>query len=763
LEVSWAAVAGAYESFEGNTTPRNFSPCSLCLKRGSPQLFSHPERYFTYLQAVSPPPVEVLIVPLMLEAQALGTIWIVAHDEQQFDREDARVLTSLADFLAVALSSAQTRQIAEVQRSELYTRKEGLRLIIESAKDYAIFTLDLDGHFQSWNAGAQRLLGYEEAEIIGQHEDIIFTPEDVDRGDPQAELEVALTQGRKENERWHVRKDGSRFWGSGLVMPLRDESDSLQGFLKIMQDKTEQREAGEALRQSETRLQHALVVGRMGSWHWNIPNNEVNWTEGHFTLLGLEPDEVEPSYEAWRRSVHPDDVEAAEASLQQAMERQAIEYYHEYRTVWRDGSVHWTEARGRFSYDADGQPLQMIGVIVDISDRKRAEVEREQLLAREQTAREEAETANRIKDEFLAVLSHELRSPLNPILGWSSLLRNGRLDTNRTAFALETIERNAKLQVQLIEDLLDVSRILRGKLSLKTAPVNLAIVVRSALETVRLSAEAKSIEIQTILDPAVGQVLGDSARLQQVVWNLLSNAIKFTPEHGEVTVRLDPIDSHAQLQVSDTGKGISPDFLPYVFDYFRQADSSTTRQFGGLGLGLAIVRHLVELHGGIVQVESAGIGRGATFTVRIPLLQTQSELVAEPLYRSLQSPMLNNVRVLLVDDDADAREVAAFSLSQSGATVTTVTCAIEAIAAFEQAQFDVLISDIGMPETDGYMLIQQIRAMPRGEQVFAIALTAYAGELNQERAIQAGFEQHLAKPIDPVELIQTIQRSLNLA
>lgn len=266
-----------------------------------------------------------------------------------------------------------------------------------------------------------------------------------------------------------------------------------------------------------------------------------------------------------------------------------------------------------------GQPEERKVAIVfkDISDRKRIEAEREQLLQREQTAREAAETANRIKDEFLAVLSHELRSPLNPILGWSKLLQRGKLDAAKTTTALATIERNAQLQSQLIEDLLDISRILRGKLSLNVMPVNLSMVISAALETVRLAAEAKSLQIQTTFSPDVGTVIGDAGRLQQVVWNLLSNAVKFTPQGGQITVTLTQTGTHAQLQVTDTGKGINPDFLPYVFDHFRQEDGATTRKFGGLGLGLAIVRQLVELHGGTLAVDSPGVGQGATLYGRL--------------------------------------------------------------------------------------------------------------------------------------------------
>lgn len=390
------------------------------------------------------------------------------------------------------------------------------------------------------------------------------------------------------------------------------------------------------------------------------------------------------------------------------------------------------------------------------------EQERNDNLARAELARQEAEAANHIKDEFLAVLSHELRSPLNPILGWAKLLRTGKLDAAKTAHALETIERNAKLQTQLIEDLLDIARILRGKLNLTITPVNLALTIEAALETVRLSAEAKSIQIQMQLDPTVEFIAGDAARLQQVIWNLLSNAVKFTPNGGQIIIRLEEVGEQAQIQVSDTGQGISLEFLPHVFDHFRQADSTTTRKFGGLGLGLAIVRQLVEMHGGTVQAASPGEGQGATFTVRLPLPQEANPKIGVDRNvfpeASVTAHPLQGVRVLLVDDEADTRELMAFVLETAGATVMAVPSAIAALNKVSQTDLDILVSDIGMPEMNGYTLIQQIRKLlpEQGGQVPAIALTAYVGEIDQQQAIAAGFQRHIAKPVEPNTLVEAI-------
>jgi PAS domain S-box-containing protein len=423
----------------------------------------------------------------------------------------------------------------------------------------------------------------------------------------------------------------------------------------------------------------------------------------------------------------------------------------------RDGSQVTLSVSAAPLYNDHSHVTAILLILQDITERQQAEAEREQLLAREQRARQQAETANRIKDEFLAVLSHELRSPLNPILGWSKLLQQGRLNDQATRRALDTIERNARLQAQLIDDLLDVSRILRGKLGLNVRPTNLVPVIESALETVRLAAEAKQIQLQTRVHLTDSKILGDSTRLQQIVWNLLSNAVKFTPGGGQVEVILDSVDGCAQIQVSDTGKGISPAFLPYVFDYFRQEDGKTTRQFGGLGLGLAIVRYLTELHGGSVRAESPGEGQGSTFTVRLPLMTltpAASNTAAQP------APLMDfsQLQILVVDDEEDMRVLTQTILEQQGAQVILAASAAEALALLDQQIPDLLISDIGMPDMDGYQLLQQIRsrAPEQGGRVSAIALTAYAGEYDQRQALQVGFQRYLTKPTEPEVLVSAI-------
>jgi signal transduction histidine kinase/ActR/RegA family two-component response regulator len=387
-----------------------------------------------------------------------------------------------------------------------------------------------------------------------------------------------------------------------------------------------------------------------------------------------------------------------------------------------------------------------------------SEEELRRLYQLEQEARRKAEEANRVKDEFLSTVSHELRTPLNAILGWTWLLGGGKLDAEAAARAVATIERNARAQSQIIDDLLDVSRIITGKLRLQMAEIDLTHVIEAALDSVRPAADAKEIRVECRLDPATAAVSGDPHRLQQVVWNLLSNAVKFTPRGGGVEVRLARAGGQVELRVADTGIGIQPDFLNYVFDRFRQADSSTTRAHGGLGLGLAIVRHLVELHGGTVHAESEGENLGAAFTVRLPVpASRQPAADAEPeIPQALAAPApaalhpLAGLRVLLVDDEADASEMLRTVLEQFGVAVTVTSSAAQALAALRRTEFDALVADIGMPDEDGYSLIAKVRTLDGGARSLpAIALTAYAGDVDRRRALDAGFQIHLAKPVEP--------------
>ncbi|HBB35327.1 MAG TPA: hybrid sensor histidine kinase/response regulator [Cyanobacteria bacterium UBA8803] len=554
------------------------------------------------------------------------------------------------------------------------------------------------------------------------------------------------------------RKDGEYIWAIDAAAPWFGEDGHYKGYVGSVIDISDRKQIEVALQQNEDRLRLAIEAAQLGTWDWNLSTNELLLDEVGKTMFGLLP-EAEASFEDCFERLHPDDRERLKQVVQWSLNPASGGTYDaEYRTLsLQDGAERWIKAKGQVYFDPAGHPRRFIGTLLDITQQKRAETEREQLLAREQAAREAAEAANRIKDEFLAVVSHELRSPLNPILGWSKLLRSRQLNEEKTDRALEVIERNAQMQAQLINDLLDVSRILRGKLSLDTQPVDLVTTIQAAMETVRLAAEAKSIQINTQFEPDVGQVAGDAGRLQQVIWNLLTNAVKFTSEGGRVDIRLERTGSQAQITITDTGKGIPPDFLPYVFEQFRQESSATTRRFGGLGLGLAIVRYLVELHGGTVQADSLGEGQGATFTVKLPLMPHQPITKPNPKPSEF-SLNLQGTRILVVDDDDNTREFLAFLLELHGANVIATATAGEALTTLTQFKPDMLLSDIGMPDVDGYMLMRQVRALPpkQGGTIPAIALTAYAGEIDYQQAMAAGFQRHIAKPIEPEVLIQAI-------
>jgi len=422
----------------------------------------------------------------------------------------------------------------------------------------------------------------------------------------------------------------------------------------------------------------------------------------------------------------------------------------------------------------EGRVIGTLTIIEDVTERVAREAalqtqleERSRLLSSENMARREAERANRLKDEFLATISHELRNPLNAILGWAHMMRVGKLNDANMERAVETIYRNAKSQSQLVADLLDVSRIISGKLRLDVRSVDLISIVNAAIDSIRPAADAKGILLQTMLDAEAGPISGDADRLQQIVWNLLTNAVKFTPKGGHIQVKVERIGSHVEIVVSDSGVGISKEFLPYVFDRFRQADASTTRIHGGLGLGLSIVRQLVDLHGGSVSVYSEGEGKGATFTITLPFVGVVSnENEAESVHATQSErilsfeglPSLQGLKVLVVDDEADTRELIGEVLKECGSEVIITRSVEEALVALEQHKPDILISDLGMPDEDGYSLIEKIRALPsdRGGDIPAAALTAYARAEDRMRVLRSGFQFHLPKPVDSAELVTVV-------
>jgi PAS domain S-box-containing protein len=474
----------------------------------------------------------------------------------------------------------------------------------------------------------------------------------------------------------------------------------------------------------------------------------------------------------WLNAVHPDDRGLTGETYVNANRRRAP-FELEYRLRRADGEYRWALDTGRPRFGHGEEFLGYIGSVIEIHERKRAEEQNAALLERERRARAEAERVNLLKDEFLATLSHELRSPLNAIVGWSHILGQKNIDPEDAKRGIETIQRNAKAQAQMIEDLLDMSRVISGKVRLDVQHVNLADVIEQAIQSVLPSADARSIRLLKVLDPHAGPVSGDPNRLQQVIWNLLSNAIKFTPKYGRVQVVLERVNSHLEISVSDNGEGIDPKFLPHLFDRFRQADASTTRQHGGLGLGLSIVNHLTELHGGSVRAKSPGKGMGSTFVVALPLAPATHDY-GEDLNRrhpraathntDLQEwPDLEGIKVVVVDDDADARALIKRMFLDSSATVLTASSARGALELIQSERPHVLLSDIGMPGEDGYVLISKVRALPaeKGGRTPAVALTAFARTEDRRKALLSGYQMHVAKPVDAAELMAVIASLAN--
>ncbi len=682
-----------------------------------------------------------------------------------------------------------TRDLTERRAAEEQLRlaEERFHRLVDAVTDYAIFMLDATGHITTWNPGAKKTKGYEADEIIGKHFSVFYTPEDREAGKPDHVLEVVRRDGRFEEESWRVRKDGSRFWANVVITALRDEHGEIVGFAKVTKDLTARRAADESERMlARERLARSVAEDerqRLLTLLQQVPA-VVNFFRGPDLVFEI---------------VHP---KAAIGAGGRATPGQPIlaampevagqPYYERLRRVYDTGqtfvdheSLVWLENNGRrveSYWNLVYLPVRapFTGVIegvmtfeLDTTSTVLARRDLERVSRENARAREELEKLNRTKDEFVATISHELRTPLNAIYGWLAILKRHIADPAKVSRGLEVIDRNSQALTRLVNDLLDVSRIISGKLQLRLRKTELAPVIREASEVVRPAAEAKGIRLVIDVDPDVGMAVVDPERLHQVLWNLLINAVRFTPRGGRIAVSADRTVSGIVIMVRDSGAGIAPDHLAHVFDRFWQADSSTTRAHGGLGLGLAIVRHLVESHGGVVEAHSAGLGQGTTFTLRLPIhavhrtdddasdlasahAGTQEKDVAP------RSVSLNEVRVLVVDDDKDSLEILRLVLSEAGAQVTTASSTREALALLELERFDVLISDIGMPEMDGYALIRNLRSTRSSAELPAIALTAYTRSEDEDRARRAGYQQHLSKPVDDRRLLDVV-RSLTRA
>lgn len=700
------------------------------------------------LRAIEQRQVEFKIEFRIIHSQR-GLRWLLGRGRFTLNEQDEPIRLS-----GINLDITDRKQTEE----DLRQSEEFKNRLLESSLD-CIKVLDMEGRLLYMNAGGMCIMEIDDLTPYINQDWVCFW------GDEYRPLAEQALEAAKAGEVSIFRgfcptaKGTPKYW-EVIVSPIRGVSGQTEQVLSVSRDISDRRQAELRLQESEERLQLGMQVAGFALAQIDYRTNTVSLSPEAAVLYGLPTDQLTISREQFHATFHPEDRAQLEQRIQDVIDPAGGGWFaQDHRILWNTGEVKWLTVRKQVFFDRSSsppQPSHAILAALDITERKQAEVERSHLLQQEQVARAEAERANRIKDEFLAILSHELRSPLNPILGWAKLLQLRKFDAAKTAEALATIERNAKLQTQLIDDLLDVAKILRGKLIIEMTAIDLAFVMEAAIDTVRATAAAKSIHLNSVLSQ-IGRISGDSVRLQQIIWNLLSNAIKFTPNHGQVNVLLERVDTQAQITVSDTGKGINPDFLPYLFESFRQEDASTTRKYGGLGLGLAIVSTLVEAHGGTITADSPGEGQGATFTVRFPLIDLEPE---EQPSEQLPVPDLNltGVRVLAIDDELDARELLAMVLTMYGAEVWTVTSAAEALIALESFKPDILVSDIGMPDVDGHGLIQQIRALPpeQGGQIPAIALTAYAREEDHQRAIISGFQQQVTKPLQPEQLVQVI-------
>jgi PAS domain S-box-containing protein len=641
-------------------------------------------------------------------------------------------------------------------RTTLAEAQEHFRLLVSGVREHAIFLMDTRGYIQTWNAGAEAIKGYKAEEIIGQHFSKFYPPEVAASGQLERELEIADKEGVYREEGWRVRKDGSLFWASVTISAVRDEEGQLTGYLKITRDLTDKKRAEDALKESEEKFRLMVEAVKDYAVFMLDPRGHIaSWNPGAERIKGYRAHEILGVH--FSRFYPREDVESGKPDRELVIAREQGRYQEEGWRIRKDGTQFWASVTITPVLDAQGTLRGFTKVTQDLTQRREAEEQRLQLL-REQAARAEAEKTNRLKDEFLAILSHELRTPLNAIVGWAHLLRESpRLDPSQVSRGLEAIDRNAAIQTQIVSDVLDISRMTAGKLRLNPRRIDPGQVVNAALDTIRPAAQAKQIALVARLPEPPEFVYADADRLQQVVWNILQNAVKFTPSGGSVEARVARRDSHVEIAVTDTGMGIPTGFLPHVFDSFRQADSSSSRRHGGLGLGLAIVKQLVELHGGRVEAKSEGEGRGATVTVRLPLMPLTTDVSAVP-EKERPAPRLAGVSVLVVDDHADTRDVVAMALQQAGATVTTAATAAEALGILRERRPDVLLCDLEMPGESGYELMQKVRALPSdgGGLTPAVALTAYARDEDRVRALLAGFQRHLAKPARPDDLATAV-------
>ena len=676
--------------------------------------------------------------------------WVIARGRISLHPQDGT-----ERFHGVVLDITARKQLEQ----ELQRRTRVYDSILSATGDFA-YLFDREGKFLFANRRLLEVWGKTLPEIIGKN---VY-----DLGYPEWHADMHMHEIREVIEEKHAITGEVPYTSPTGVFgvyeyiftPVFGADGEVEVIAGTTRDVTARKAAETALQASEARFRRLADAMPQLVWTAGADGVMDYFNRPFYEYTGMVTGTV--SREFWDEVIHPDDFDSMIAAWEESV-RSGEPFEAEFRMRRKsDGTYRWFVARALAVRDATGE-IRWFGTSTDVDDRRRLLEENERLLASERRARSDAERASRTKDEFLATLSHELRTPLSAILGWTQLLSGSGNTAEEIAEGISVISRNARVQAQIIDDLLEMSRVTSGKIRLDVQEFEIGEVIEAAVATVRPAAEAKGVHIETVLASPDHPITGDASRLQQVFWNLLSNAVKFTPPEGRVEVRLEARPSYIEVRVSDTGEGIAAEFLPHLFERFRQADSSSTRRHAGLGLGLAIVKQLVELHGGSVQASSDGLGQGSTFTVRLPLVAAHQEAEASDVARDeKRAPMLPLVdrgriaglRLLIVDDDDDARDVARRMLQECGAEVATASSAREALATLRERPIDVLVSDIGMPKEDGYSLIRNVR--DQWPTLPAIALTAYAADEDRERTTGAGYQFHLAKPAEATQLIAAV-------